>query len=149
MDERHRELLRQLHVIPAKAEKIMRSITSEYLNDTTLKGYHMHYIFCLGRSEGISQMELSRIVREDKSRVSVVVKELQERGMVEDRSSKKTAELYLTEKGRETYAMSRMFFEIFVGKITSNLTPEELETLINLLKKISENCDSLLDDDSP
>lgn len=106
-------------------------------------GYGQYlFLLYLYKFDGLSQEELSEILNIDKGTTARAVKKLEEHELVirvKDKSDKRTNKVYVTDKGKSIeegiYQVLREWEEI----LTSNLTIEEKNQILNILKKISIN----------
>lgn len=96
----------------------------------------------LYRQDGISQEELTEILRIDKGTTARAIKKLEEENLVtriKDEQDRRAYKVYLTDKAK---SIESNIFEIlreWDEKIVTNLTEEEKETFTRILKKICIN----------
>lgn len=96
----------------------------------------------LYKQDGISQEELTEILRIDKGTTARAIKKLEEENLVtriKDEQDRRAYKVYLTEKAK---SIESNIFEIlreWDEKIVTNLTEEEKETFTRILKKICIN----------
>lgn len=96
----------------------------------------------LYKQDGISQEELTEILRIDKGTTARAIKKLEEENLVtriKDEQDRRAYKVYLTDKAK---SIESNIFEIlreWDEKIVTNLTEEEKETFTRILKKICIN----------
>ncbi len=111
------EYLRMLIFIPVKIDKCTSLLSNEYLKESDLKFYHILYLYQINSTDGISQKQLTEVIPFDKSRISIVVRELIEGGFIEDTGTKRNSSLHLTEKGRNVLPLCKLFIEFIKKEI--------------------------------
>lgn len=99
------------------------------------------YIFLLNlyRNSGITQEELTDIVKLDKATTARAIKKLEEEGYVsrvKKENDKRAYRLELTEKAENIKEEVYSIMDQWENKVRSCLTKEETEELINLLSKL-------------
>ncbi len=98
--------------IPEKINRCINLLAQKYLKDTNLKPYYVPYIINIKRVDGISQKQLKVLIPYDKSRISVVIHELIDRGLVYNDGAGRNSSLHLTEDGHAVFSICKMFFDI-------------------------------------
>src|SRR5262245_48196631 len=114
---------------------------AERLAALNLGPQHAGTLRLIHLSSGISQQALSSMLGLPPSRLVVLVDELEERGLVERRSSaedRRVYALHLTRKGSEVLDGIAKIARAHDDAICTALTTEERETLGELLRKIAE-----------
>lgn len=111
--------IKTLAYLPNKMDRCLNLIAENYLADTQLKPYYIPYILFIKDFDGISQKNLKDLIPFDKSRISIVVRELMNMGLIVDSGTKRNSSLHLTDKGREAYSLCRMFLEIVKNELFS------------------------------
>ena len=129
---------------PEKMSKCFRAIITKYTENTQIKTHHIPFINILGTHDGISQKELTAMLPFDKSRVSTVVHELTNMGLVVNDSDGKVSSLRLTDSGRNMFAMCQMLKDLMVNLVLVDFSEEELENLVNLMMKLDRRMDMVL-----
>lgn len=130
---------------PEKMSKCFKVIVSRYTSDTQIKPYHMPFINRIGEVAGTSQKDLSCVLPFDKSRVSTVIHELMDMGVVVNDSDGKVSSLRLTESGKNMYAMCQMLKALMGNLILDDFTDDELDELGRLLMKLNHRMDEILE----
>ncbi|MBN1334117.1 MAG: winged helix-turn-helix transcriptional regulator [Synergistales bacterium] len=100
------------------------------------------FLMALSHHEGLTQDELSSRLWMDKTTTARAVKKLVEFGYVSkerDPLDKRYCHLYITEKGRALIPRIRQARERFTEMMTSGLSREEMDNLMELLEKVA-NC---------
>ncbi len=129
---------------------ISRACVMNSARSTHFFGMSMNKIIVLGelfRHNGCRQDELCELVFIDKGSITRAVQQLQEYGLVErqqDPSDRRSVRVYLT---RKALAMERKMFVIaseWGGSLTDGFTPEERETVIDLLLRMEANARAMV-----
>ena len=106
-------------------------------------GYgQMLFLLQLYRQDGISQEELSEKLSIDKGTTARSIKKLEKEGFiirVKDEHDKRAYKIYLTDKSKEKQNDVCNVLQEWESILTENITEEERDTLINILKKICLN----------
>lgn len=104
----------------------------------------MHLIVIyLGKHPGVSQEEIAGYYSLDKTTVSRDARRLEDMGHIERRTApenRRQYELYLTEAGREMIPILEANADRFAEEISQGFTPEEWETLGEMLERVKTNC---------
>lgn len=113
--------------------------------------FNLNYgqVFILSKifnNESISQHKLCEEYSLDKAGVGRILKKLETKRFIKrisDPKDKRRKKIYLTKKAKK---MKTQFFKLFdkiENQIRQDLSDEERDTLINLLKKVQVNLDTL------
>jgi DNA-binding MarR family transcriptional regulator len=129
-----------------KFKRCLKYVAEPYLKEKDLRLHHMLFIYNIGSHPGTSQKQLRNYLPYDKSRVSMVITELIEMGLVEDRNEGKLAELVLTEKGKAIYSEVKVLALDFKQQLLAGFTDEEKTFLLNCLNRFDKNMDSILEE---
>jgi DNA-binding MarR family transcriptional regulator len=114
---------------------------AERLSALHLRPAHAGTLRLIHATSGISQQTLSSLLGLPPSRLVLLVDELEERGLVERRSSSEDRRVYalhLTKKGSEILEPIAKIAREHDDTICTALTPEERETLGSLLRRIAD-----------
>lgn len=132
------EYLRILMTIPTKINKCIDLLGEEYLSDAGLKPYYVQYILYINEHDGISQKDLNAVIPFDKSRISVVIHQLTDRGYVYNDSNGRNNSLHLTEKGKEVVPICKMFLDVMEKEIFNidNYNPAQRQINIDLNERL-------------
>lgn len=133
--------------------KIFRN--TQIFLDRILKKYSLSsgsipYIFILEKNEGITQINLSREVGNDKAMSARTITKLIESGFVykkQDEKDSRAYNLYVTEKAKELIPIIRAEIRGLVDLITEDLTEEEKIITSKSLVKILEKTQKIKDED--
>ena len=116
-------------------------LTRKYGKYNIGSGQYM-FLIQLYANDGLNQEELSSRLNIDKGTTARAIKKLEDEGYVireTDEEDKRAYKIFLTEKAKE---IKEGFFEI-LGQwnyiLTSGITEEEVQTVLNLMKKIADN----------
>lgn len=116
-------------------------LTKKYSKYNIGSGQYM-FLIQLYANDGLSQEELASRLNIDKGTTARAIKKLQNEGYIireTDEDDKRAYKIFLTEKAKE---IKEDFFQI-LGQwndiLTSGLTAEEVEIVLKLMKKVSNN----------
>ncbi len=121
------EYIQMMLYLPEKLNKCVNLLATHYLEDSNIKVYYMPYILNLKVHDGMSQKDLKCNISCDKSRISVVVHELIDQGLVYNDAKGRNSSLHLTEKGHAAYSVCKMFFDIVKKELFNIGTDAELK----------------------
>lgn len=116
-------------------------LTKKYSKYNIGSGQYM-FLIQLYANDGLSQEELSSRLNIDKGTTARAIKKLEDEGYIIreiDEDDKRAYKIFLTEKAKE---IKKGFFEIlrqWNDILTSGLNVEEVEIVLKLMKKISNN----------
>lgn len=116
-------------------------ISKELINEGIGSGQIM-FLLQLYKNDGVTQERLSEIFNIDKGTTARALKKLEDGGFVirlKDKIDKRAYSIHLTDKGIKTKAKIYKVLDGWDSKISENLTIDEKDTLLNLLKKVSKN----------
>ncbi len=124
--------------------KIFRN-TQGYL-DKALKKYDLSsgaypYLMVLEKNEGISQICISKEIGNDRAMSARTINKLVESEFVyrvQDEKDSRAYKLYLTSKAKEIIPLVRSEIHKLIGLITEDLTEDEKNIAIKILKSIFE-----------
>ena len=97
------------------------------------------FLIELYKNDGISQEELSEILNIDKATTCRAIKKLEKEELlikVKDENDKRAYKLYLTEKSKSIEDNIKNALNEWEKHISKELSQEEVNILINILKKI-------------
>lgn len=129
--------------------RIFRS-THSYL-DKQLKKYNLSsgaypYIIVLAKNEGISQIQISREIGNDKAMSARTISRLIESGFIykeQDENDSRAYKLYLTSKGKKVLPLINQEIQKVISFITEDLSEEEKTISMKALESIFEKTQSL------
>lgn len=124
--------------------KIFRN-TQGYL-DKALKKYDLSsgvypYLMVLEKNEGISQICISKEIGNDRAMSARTINKLVESEFVyrvQDEKDSRAYKLYLTSKAKEIIPLVRIEIQKLIGLITEDLTEDEKNIAMKILKSIFE-----------
>lgn len=119
-----------------------RAFMSKSLTEYDMGFGQMMFLLQLYKQDGISQEELSEMLNIDKGTTARAVKKLEEEGFLtreKDEFDKRAYKIYLTDKSKEKQDDVCNVLQEWENILTENITEEEKDTLINILKKICIN----------
>lgn len=114
-----------------------------------LKSIHASYLTEICANPGISQDGLARRIFFNKSNVARQAAALEEQGFIERRPSvadKRVMELYPTQKALDVLPQIREVLKCWEGHIAQDFTPEELELMSALLKRMKARSATYMED---
>ncbi len=130
--------------LPSYVHAISKDITqrsAEILNQYNLKACYLPYLVTLFQKGKATMKELTEQTGTDKSNTTRIISELREKGIVaDDRKSKnsKKYNVFLTDEGRKLVIKSKHEFESSIDSLFSNLSQEELDILIEIMRKTKD-----------
>lgn len=131
---------------PNKITKCFRNIVSKYTADTQIKPYHIPFIAYVGYNGGVSQKDICNQLSLDKSRVSTVIHELMDMGLVVNESDGKVTSIHLTESGKNMMVMCQILRELMHSLILQGFTEEEVDQLYKFTDRLNRRMDEILED---
>ena len=114
---------------------------AEIMAQWNLKGIHTSYLLHICSHPGISQENLAQRMYINKSNVARQAAVLEEAGYITRQLSatdKRVLELYPTDKARELVPQIRAQLERWNDLVAADLSPEEVESLTQLLEKMKD-----------
>ena len=106
-------------------------------------GYgQMLFLLQLYKQDGISQEGLTKKLSIDKGTTARSIKKLEQEGFIirsKDEHDKRAYKIFLTDKSKEKQETVCNVLQDWEDILTENITEEERDTLINILKKICIN----------
>ena len=126
-------------VAVARACHLVQQELARQLKPLDLKTPHLDIMANLVRSPGISQQDLARKLFVGRSNMTMLLPQMEKRGLVERRSDpddKRALRLFLTEKGRALAGKAIAVQAAIVDDIMSLSTPEECELVGDSMRRI-------------
>lgn len=124
----------------ARACQLMQQALGRALAPLDIKPPHLDILVNLYRFEGISQQELARKLLVGRSNMSMLLPQMEKRGLLErrpDQRDKRVLRLFLTAEGRD---LSERAMQIQTGLIERTLSA----TPIDECQRLAENMDLLI-----
>ena len=140
MDQKHREQLKSLFETMADFE---RKMANEWNSRNSL-GFSKSHILLLDFLEEEGPKRPSAIAERLKvttGGVTVLTTKLIKAGFIEriqSESDKRSAQIHITEDGRKILEQSRLHVELMLKDMFSMLSPEEIDTLKTIFKKMTQ-----------
>ena len=122
---------------------------SEKMAEYGLKAFHISYLLNISNYPGISQDKLAQLIYINKSNVARQSAYLEEQGYIIRQPSttdKRAMELYPTEKTLELVPKIRAFSQEWDSFLTNDLTPEEIQTVNQVLSKMRDKAAGWMSD---
>lgn len=124
--------------------KMIENRIEDLLNENGIDLTKLHYIILkkVSQNEGINQNDLAFFTNRNKSSLTRVINTLENKSFVTRKPSKedkRVNRLYITEEGESILQKAKPMFLQFTGMIESGLSKEEVESTIEILKRIQEN----------
>lgn len=123
----------------ARACHLVQQELARQLKPLDLKTPHLDIMVNLVRSPGMSQQDLARKLFVGRSNMTMLLPQMEKRGLVERRSDpddKRALRLFLTEKGRALAARAIAVQAAIVDDIMSLSTPKECEMVGDSMRRI-------------
>ena len=137
-NDRKEPIGRYLSQIHRKGSSFITKGLSEY----SIGSGQFMFLIQLYKKDGISQEELSENLNIDKGTTARAIKKLEEENFlirVKDEQDKRAYKIYLTEKSKEMRVKVSKVLNEWDMMISENLSEEEKENLLSILKKICIN----------
>ena len=132
------ELVESMDKLSGLMRKFQTQLRSGDLKEYTLR--QLYYIELIDKNEGISVSQISKTLDVKKSTVSIAINQLINLGIVtkiQSDTDKRFYFLQLTPKGKDIMKMHKQIHEDTIKKILKILNPEEVESFIELVNKIT------------
>lgn len=112
-------------------------ITSEF---SDLTNNEMHVIDAVGIDEPKNMTQIASILSVTVGTLTTAMNSLVRKGYCareRNEDDRRIVEIHLTERGRAAYFHHRDFHQKMIRGVAADLTPEEMRTLISMLKKLN------------
>ncbi len=93
----------------------------------------------VGANEGLTQGQLADSLLVTKGNVAQMVEKMERKGLITRRPQGRSNRLYLTEEGRKLHEQIVPAHEALVDQQFSELTEEEQQTLLEILRKLNKS----------
>lgn len=120
----------------------LQIIINHELNPYDLGSGQYVFLGTLAKHEGISQKELSELIKIDKTTTTKAVKKLEAEGYIErrtDPNDKRYNHLYLTERGRAFAPIMHEKLRKTTAILTKNMTDEQKDMAYDMLQIMMDN----------
>lgn len=117
-------------------------LISHYLKPYGIGSGQYIFLINIDQHEGITQKELSKLIRIDKTTTTKALKKLEEEGYiykVQDSEDKRYYRLYMTQKGKDFIPILKDILYNMTEKISAEMEVKEYEKMISSLKLILDN----------
>ena len=125
-----------------EVSKLFRDIINREVEKLGILNSYRQLLFCLGRKDGVNQLELVRETHLKAPTISVTLRSMEADGLVVRKTDEKDARVihvYLTEKGRQTDDRIREIHHELDRIMAAGIPQEELDALVSTLKKMRDN----------
>ncbi len=122
-----------------RACQLMQQALTRALADLDIKPPHLDILVNLFRFEGISQQELARKLLVGRSNMSMLLPQMEKRGLLErrpDPKDKRVLRLYLTEAGRELTSRAMVIQTDIIEKTLSATPIEDCLAMADNMEKL-------------
>ena len=129
----------------ARACQLMQQSLARSLADLNIKPPHLDILVNLYRFEGISQQELARKLLVGRSNMSMLLPQMEKRGLIlrrDDERDKRVLRLYLTQEGRKLSEDAMAIQTALIDRVLSDepieqcmATADSMERIITVLLK--------------
>ncbi|MCM2399207.1 MarR family transcriptional regulator [Rhizobium sp. S95] len=122
-----------------RACQLMQQALTRALADLEIKPPHLDILVNLYRFEGISQQELARKLLVGRSNMSMLLPQMEKRGLLErraDQKDKRVLRLYLTESGRELTGRAMVIQTDIIEKTLSATPIEDCRAMAENMEKL-------------
>ncbi|RAX39347.1 MarR family winged helix-turn-helix transcriptional regulator [Rhizobium tropici] len=126
-------------VAVARACQLMQQSLTRALAHLDIKPPHLDILVNLFRFEGISQQELARKLLVGRSNMSMLLPQMENRGLIErrgDKHDKRVLRLYLTEEGRRITEEAMTIQTALIDRTLSDAPIEQFEAIAVHMERI-------------
>ncbi|MFJ6323561.1 MULTISPECIES: MarR family winged helix-turn-helix transcriptional regulator [unclassified Rhizobium] len=123
----------------ARACQLMQQSLARELAYLDIKPPHLDILVNLFRFEGISQQELARKLLVGRSNMSMLLPQMEKRGLIErrgDKQDKRVLRLYLTEAGRRLTREAMTIQTALIDRMMSDAPIEECELMTTHMERV-------------
>ncbi|MEI1423671.1 MarR family transcriptional regulator [Bacillus cabrialesii] len=132
------DILREIGMIA----RALDSISNIEFKDLDLTRGQYLYLVRIYENPGIIQEKLAEMIKVDRTTAARAIKKLEMQGFIQkqpDEQNKKIKKLFPTEKGKKVYPLLRREGEHSMEVALSGFTPEEKETIFQLVHRVRKN----------
>jgi DNA-binding MarR family transcriptional regulator len=125
----------------ARACQLMQLTLARNMAHLEIKPPHLDIMINLYRREGISQQELARKLLVGRSNMSMLLPQLEKRGLIERRADardKRVLRLHLTEQGRAVTEQAMLIQTALIDTVMATSTEERCLDVADHMEKIIE-----------
>ncbi|ENN89258.1 putative MarR family transcriptional regulator [Rhizobium freirei PRF 81] len=123
----------------ARACQLMQQSLARALAHLDIKPPHLDILVNLFRFEGISQQELARKLLVGRSNMSMLLPQMEKRGLIErrgDKQDKRVLRLYLTAAGRQVTEEAMTIQTALIDRMMSHAPVEECEIMTAHMERV-------------
>lgn len=123
----------------ARACQLMQQSLARSLAHLDIKPPHLDILVNLFRFEGISQQELAHKLLVGRSNMSMLLPQMEKRGLIErrgDKQDKRVLRLYLTEEGRRITEEAMTIQTALIDRMLSDAPIEECESITVHMERV-------------
>ncbi|MGG6897173.1 MULTISPECIES: MarR family winged helix-turn-helix transcriptional regulator [Rhizobium] len=123
----------------ARACQLMQQSLARALAHLDIKPPHLDILVNLFRFEGISQQELARKLLVGRSNMSMLLPQMEKRGLIErrgDKQDKRVLRLYLTAEGRRVTEEAMTIQTALIDRMMSHAPVEECEIMTAHMERV-------------
>ncbi|MCR4742992.1 MAG: MarR family transcriptional regulator [Treponema sp.] len=127
----------------------IHSVTSDFLRDKLKENgwpdfatSHGNILFQLKENQNMTMKDLSEKINRDKSTTTVLVRKLEQEGLIEtvsDTNDKRSKLIRLTKKGKEYNCKTSEISKDLIATFYKDFNQEEKEKFVEFLQRISNN----------
>lgn len=125
----------------ARACQLMQLTLARNMADLEIKPPHLDIMINLYRREGISQQELARKLLVGRSNMSMLLPQLEKRGLIERRADardKRVLRLHLTEEGKSVTEQAMKIQTALIDSVMATSTEDRCLMVADHMEKIIE-----------
>ena len=130
---------------PKKLTAAFAVIGDRMFADMGIKFYHLAVLRVVYSNDGIDQKGIRNTVPFDKSRISVVVRELLDQGFLRDSATGRSSSLHLTELGMKAVSRTNEYRKVVSEEIFGEFTKAEMEFMDEAFQRLNDLLDILGD----
>jgi DNA-binding MarR family transcriptional regulator len=125
----------------ARACQLMQLTLARNMADLEIKPPHLDILINLYRREGISQQELARKLLVGRSNMSMLLPQLEKRGLIErrgDGKDKRVLRLFLTDQGKDITEQAMAIQTALIDRVMGTSSEERCLVVAEQMEKIVE-----------
>ncbi len=130
---------------PKKMTQVLGVIGDKLFADLGIKTYHLAVLRVIYANDGIDQKGIRDFIPFDKSRISVVVRELLDNGFVKDSATGRSSSLHLTDTGTAAVKRTPEFSQAVNKDIFGGFTDDEKDFLNRAFVRLNARLNELLE----
>lgn len=100
----------------------------------------LEIIGVLSRNDGLNQQELADIVAKDKSSITYLIQNLEQRKFIrraEDKEDRRNKRIFLTDRGKKEFDIAYTWVQDMYAGATDSVSLKNIKTALGLVKKIN------------